>query len=197
MPAKQTSIQKFLKPNHLHAIGLVAAQWSSLELTVIFIIAKLAQLDVASTITLVAPSNFASWLEMLRKLTIQSKEIAWKEPQLVKLSEKMRTLQTARNGVVHAAWMPGQTESNKKWPSVSGIGVPKRGLKILLSIDKTPAQMRALAKAIESAESALVGWQNLRREEPQIKGLLGKLYDLDNPPTNPPTPDSQQQPSQG
>lgn len=190
MPTKQTSIQKFLKPNHLQAIGLVAAQWSSLELTVIFIIAKIAKIDVASTITMVAPSNFASWLEMLRKLTIQSKELSWKEPQLVKLSEKMRTLQTARNGVVHAAWMPGPNESNKRWPSVSGIGIPKRGLKILLSIEKTPAQMRSISKAIEAAESALVSWHNLKREEPRIKGLLGNFYGLGSPPTNQPMPDS-------
>lgn len=191
MRRKRFEIYHALKPGHLTAIGLVAAHWSSLEVMIIGLIARIAEIPTATATIMVSSSNFTTWLEILRKLTIQSKRYAWKEPGLIKLCGKLQKLHTQRNNVVHACWLEGKRLPgliNSALPPIpqelaTGVGVPKRGLKVFIPINLTAAQMRETARMIQEGEQELLSWW----VKPQLTYQLGNstltIPDLQNPPT--------------
>lgn len=166
MSARKLSMQRILKPGHLQAIGLVAAQWNSLELNLLYVILKIANVPLATTTMLAAPAAFASWMDSLRKFAENSPEHKWKTIELLELCKAMQKLHTARNSVVHASWYAEYVGSGiinavrKVDPQgrVQGTGVPKRGTKVFTVIQHSAAEMRAIAKKIQEIESALFLW---------------------------------------
>lgn len=166
MARKKSAIRSALKPAHLQAIGLVAAQWNSLEFFTLWFISKLANIKLGEAIILAAPSNMMGWTQMLQKLARRSEEYSWKTNELKPLCKRMNELQIERNAVVHAFWDKPDYASdlaaiaaNITPPRrVTGVGIPKRGLSIFIDIAKSAAEMRDLAKRIEEAESALFSW---------------------------------------
>jgi len=162
MGREKSRVNKALTRAHLHAIGLVAAHWNSLELMVLYILSELASTPFRTTVALAAPSNFAAWLDMLRRLANRSDEHRWKAGNLRKVCEKLKTLQTARNTVVHAFWHePDSPGLGFATPRATGIGFPKRGLMVMLPIEKSAQEMRDIAKSIAKAERELIAWWGL------------------------------------
>ena len=158
MARSKSHVNLALSRSHLHAIGLVAAHWNTLEIEVLYVMRQLANVPFNIVLALATPSNFAAWLDMLRRLTRESKEHRWKEPQLKKICEKLKGLQTARNSVVHAAWQDTGQGAVKASTVAFGIGFPKRGLRVALEIDKSAAEIRGIAKAIAAADEELLDW---------------------------------------
>jgi hypothetical protein len=151
----------------------VAAQWNSLELVILYILSQLAGLKFSTTVALVAPSNFAAWLDMLRRLAKRSKSHSWKEEDLKGICQKLKTLQTARNSVVHAVWQ--EPEGIGLSNIASGLGFPKRGLSIILEVEKSAADMRSIAKSIEAGERELIAWWS--QQPPTIAlSTVGQMY---------------------
>jgi len=142
-----------------------------------------------------APSNFAAWLDMLRRLTRRNHATAWKDKELVKLCERLKARQTERNAVVHAVWHEPSGIGLAK--TASGFGVPKRGLMVFLEIEKSSAQMRDIAKRIQEAEQELIEWW--AKQQPMTgRGLVAQaMLGAQNPQPTTAKHQTQQTPSQG
>jgi hypothetical protein len=190
MPRQKSAIRKALTPSHLQAIGLVAATWNSLELTLLYLISKMAETRFPTTVAMVSPSNFAAWLDMLRRLTRRSKEHSWKEKELVKICERMKSRHTERNAVVHAVW--GEQSGIGLAKTASGFGMPKRGLTVFLEIEKTSAEMRAIAKRILEVEQELIGWYAKQQPMTTLQRLSQGLLAVQNHQPSSATRQSQQ-----
>lgn len=202
MAKAPSEIRLALKPAHLHAIGLVAAQWSSLEINVLLAISIIGKIHIAKVFAIAPFSDLPSWLMMLRRL-IDHAEDKWKEPLLIDISNKIEKLRKKRNSVVHAAWsFPTEKLSNLLDPSMprelaSGIGVPKRGLKSMIAVEMTPKQIRAIAKEIEVVQQEFRDWMAVIPTKRQRLLFAQALKDHRSPLTMPDMPQTQHLPSLG
>lgn len=202
MAKAPSEIRLALKPAHLHAIGLVAAQWSSLEINVLFAISIIGKIHLAKVFAIAPFSDLPSWLMMLRRL-IDHAEDKWKEPLLIDISNKIEKLRKKRNSVVHAAWsFPGEKLSNLLDPQMprevaSGTGIPKRGLKSVIAVEMTPKQIRAIAKEIEEVQQELREWMAVIPTKRQRLLFAQALRDHQSPLTMPDMPQTQHLPSLG
>jgi hypothetical protein len=185
MRKRKTEVQKILKPAHLQAIGLVAAQWNSLELSALIVLSEIAKINLAHTIIMAGASNIAGSLEMLKKVVKFSTDLNWKLKELEQIADKIQKLQTRRNAVVHACWQDSSpiiasAMAGKKIipDKAKGTGIPKRGMKILIDVIQSAEEMRDLAREIEDAQSELVLWK-LRQQAPL--SLLKLAQALQNP----------------
>ena len=217
MPRKKSQVRKALSDAHLKAIGTVAASWSSMEMTILYTMTKVANIPFQTTIILAGPSNLAAWSDMLKKLCDSTIKFRWNSKKLATLLEKIKKLSTERNNVVHASWSPDTADQptgllwtpppNTNTPKIAkGMGVPKRGKNILIAVEKTAAEIRDVAKKIEATEQELFAW--LVQTPPKHVQLALELESqaARNPQTSPntlrnllspspgllgPTPDSQ------
>ena len=55
--ARKTHMQRIMRPAHLYGIGLVAAQWSSLEMALLSIMGSVAAADFVTVVTMAGPAN--------------------------------------------------------------------------------------------------------------------------------------------
>ena len=196
MPRKKSQVRKALTDSHLKAIGTVAASWSSLEMSILYIMAKIASIPFQTALILAGPSNLAAWSDMLKKLCGQATRYGWNEKKLSSLLEKIKKLSSERNNVVHASWSPETNNqqtgllwippTNAQPPKIAkGLGVPKRGKSVLISVEKTAADIRDVAKKIEATEQELFVWLAQTPPRHVQLALALEAQGRQNPPTNP------------
>ncbi|TKS58241.1 MAG: hypothetical protein EWM72_03133 [Nitrospira sp.] len=188
MPKSSSPLSTSLTRSHLEAIGSVAAQWSSLESSMISAICKVAATNLHVTVVLAGPSAFASWVDMLIVFARSSEDHKHKEKMLDSLCHLLLKLQRLRNYIVHASWMdqkrgigliarvmdPGITSAKDK---AKGIGIPKRGRDVLVFVHWTAPQMRAVAKLIEKARLMLVELSHRQKPTSPQERLAHALMD--------------------
>lgn len=180
--AKKSAVSKALSPAHLQAIGKVAASWSDLELIMVAIISRLAEIPIRKGLILVGPSNITVWMEIIEKLSELSDENSFKVDKLKPIFAKIKILQTQRNSIVHASWSTQESigmlaipiEVTSTMPAL-GLGVPKRGKKSVVEIKFTSAEMRAIAKNIANVESAMLEWLVLKNSKAPQKLVANAL----------------------
>lgn len=172
MPKEKSPVHKALRQTHLRAIGKVAASWSSLEVTVLFVIARLLGITTEKAVAVCGSQNMAAWCDAVKKITGQPKssvnKLAPVDARLNAVCKELLRLQTQRNNIIHAYWTPNETmalsgllsEYVKPKPGerASGIGMPKRGHEIFRSINLTPKEMLKVAADIEKVEQEFLSW---------------------------------------
>lgn len=167
MSKRKWALSRKLTRPHLEAIGRVTAEWSLLEIAILYALAETGGVKITSTIVLAAPSAFASWVDMLAIFS-RRPEQKHKEDAFAEICKLLLKLQKLRNYIVHATW-----EDRKKTSGLighlinpdlvvelpreiaKGYGVPKRGRDILIDVTWTVSQMRHVARLIEESRSML------------------------------------------
>lgn len=204
MGRKKTELYRVLKPGHLQAIGLVAAQWSLLELRVLSAIATISNVSLATAIILAGPSHFPTWMDMLRRLTILFPTVPQIDSRINRIKKKFEEVAQKRNQVVHAAWMqePPKGLLSIGWDKpkliATGTGLPKSGKNIVIPLQMTAADIREIRREIEEAEKEFVAWLNQRIEWTRRLSLAQALLaNPNNPSANQNMPRNQLPPSHG
>lgn len=203
MPRKKSRIYQTLKPSHLQAIGRVAAEWSGLEFMFQSLIASVAEFDPFKSLVVTKAASINDWKTMLRTLVQIEYKDATADKELDTLYRKISKLQLDRNSIVHTHWNyksigeglfatpipPGEI--------ASGLGIPKRGSKVVVPVDKSAAQMRQCAKDIETAKARLFEIvRDARRRALRRKRNVPGLLDFPiQGQTNQGKPDTQPTPS--
>lgn len=175
MARKKNEVLKALRETHIRAIGKVAAQWSVLEITILFVIAKVLNVEFRDAVAVCGSQNATAWCDMLKKLTKESKSTgAPKRTVLDNICQTISELQTKRNDIVHGYWHPrkevatgllGLPLNPSKPPELaSGIVVPKRGVAVFRQIEMTPSEMLKTANEIAKAERELFDWYSQRQK---------------------------------
>lgn len=195
MPRKKSLIFHALKPSHLQAIGRVAAEWSKLEMVFQFKIAEVAGIDPIKTLILTKSGNIGTWMKMLRNMIshVYPNDTNVQD-DLEKLCKTINNLQNDRNTIVHSVWTPQTIQTGLRagmfgsaLDPAAGLKLPKRGKHIITNIIKTAAEMRKIAKAIESATSELIQITSEAQQRALRRITLAKtLKQL--PPHQPPNP---------
>ena len=156
MARKKSDIRAALTKSHLHAIGLVAAEWSLLEFYILFIISRMSETKLVTTTIMSGSGNVAGWLEMIQKFADRNTDYAPGIAKLKAVCKSIKSLQTERNNIVHACWLSSSTRNYLD--KASGFGIPKRGKQTYIPVDKSAPEMRDAAKRIAAAQSALLSW---------------------------------------
>lgn len=169
MAKQKNEILKALRDTHLRAIGKVAAQWSALEITILFVISKALNVSFTQATIVCGSQNASAWCDMLKKLTNESKG-----SELATVCKTIEDLQSKRNNIVHAYWHPRQEVANglfglnitpQKPPILArGIGVPKRGKEIFRQFEYAPQDILKVANEIAKAERSLFDWHSQRQK---------------------------------
>ncbi len=155
---KKEVIRKALTDAHLLAIGRVAANWSYLEMQLRFEITTLAGLTSDVGFAMLAPLGFPQWLELVDFFLVRSPALFAREGEWKKLRKEINDLRVERNDVVHAFWRVPQptglidsvmTGSPRR--VAKGVNVSKGILKEMKKLERTPAEIRDLAKRIRRA----------------------------------------------
>lgn len=185
--ASKEYVLRALSDSHLRAIGKVAAQWSSLETTMLRAIADVASIEFETLLLFVGSSGTKTWTELLIALSGEGKKSL-----LSTLCHEINELYAMRNQIVHCDWKPpikltpGMgllgatfTDPPKATERATGTGIKKRSAQPLVPIAFTAREMLAVAKQIAAAERDLLGWKRLwtsERLKEHVRGLsLGLL----------------------
>lgn len=175
MPAPKKPVLKVLSDSHLRAIGMVAANWSRLEVTFLWVIARVAEIEFKDAAILAGAQNAMSWCDMLQKLTAPPENVQQhlkiaKTP-LDAIRKKVETLQRERNNIVHSFWLDPDASKRgglldlgikvrpKAGQKASGTGIPKRGGKVFLKASYNAKEMLSVAKQIQDLEDELLAWE--------------------------------------
>lgn len=193
--ASKDYVLRALSDRHLRAIGKVAAQWSSLEFAILRCISDIAGIDHKTSLVMIAAQGFPSWCELLKALsgdvTPKPKPRMNTPTELESLVTLMLGLHKHRNNIIHCSWSapygitPGMgligmysLPTPKAHEKATGIGLKKRERDPMFPIEYSASDMLAIAKRIDRAESALLGWRRrwiAAREQEASKGILGGL----------------------
>jgi hypothetical protein len=155
VPPPRSRALRTLSTQHFINIGLVAAEWANLELTIQLAIHHLAGIPRDIGFILTKPCSPASWCDSLIALAHMLPEHQEKENPLRRFAQVVNDLAAERANVVHSAW------TDRIEDVVSGIGLPKKGRKPTLDIKMSPKEMRAIAERILDARDGLmkiIGW---------------------------------------
>jgi hypothetical protein len=191
----KNSILSALSDSHLRAIGKVAAQWSALELTMMYCISRITGSTIKQAVILTGSQNVASWCDMLKKLTEDSKPFTGKATELDRICKQIIDIQSERNAVVHTAWHPrvaligllgSPTElvRIKSKEQASGVGVPKRGTQVYKDVAYSAPEMIRVAKDIQAAETDLFAWMQKRPKTPPRQSAIRALSEIHPPVKN-------------
>lgn len=158
---EKTSVQNILRPEHLHAIGLVAAQWSAYELSVLHVLANVADNSIEDVLTL---TNYAS-THVIHE--ILSKYVGKKDKIFKGIMDNANGLRLERNAIVHSVWYIPSFEggllslASAKAPEIAvGFGLVKSKTNSIVRY--TPDEMFAVAKKIDDLETSLLVWHRER-----------------------------------
>lgn len=181
MAPPKKRIHEALSPAHLKAIGRVAAQWSSLELTLIWVLSKVTDIPLSTMLLLVGSQSTKQWCDMLIKITRDSKNfhsILARGPKPVQteldiLCAEIEDLRPLRNQIVHATWDPptvriGRLKAKDK---AEGTGI-KRNAGMLNVFQYSSLEMLKIANRIEAVEQAAFDWLNLRKKRLRLAAAL-------------------------
>ena len=148
-------------------------------------------------VTMCAPLALHATTDVLMRFARANEDHAEKEKELNKLCERLKTLYTLRNNVVHALWlMPPSATGLASLLSpytaphdiATGVGVPKKGRKITIPLSMTAAQIRDVARQIGEAERALYELTHQPTPTSKRKARARALMAPPSPQPNPATP---------
>ena len=169
-----------------------------MEFEVVNGISVISGIKPFNTVVMAHPASFAGWLDMLVIFTRESVAHKFKLEKLEKHCEHLRTLLAERNSVVHAVWQRGETGpleavmlAGKTPMRAKAMGIPKRGRKVIVLFDKTPAEIRKISSRIVKARAKLRGlvYRQRRASKKTLFGIgLAEPQGLSSPamPTMPP-----------
>jgi hypothetical protein len=192
MAPPKKAVLSALGNSHLRAIGMVAAEWSNLEVSILWTVSRVFGIKMSQAVILAGAQNATAWCDMLRKET--NPPVIPGKPQeqtkLDKIADKVTKLLTLRNNVVHTAWheqaeyglIYGEAadalnarSSRPKLKSThkaTGTGIPKRGNKLFIDTSLTAAEIIALANRIAAVEQELFVWKRQRDRTNRLAELL-------------------------
>lgn len=184
--ASKDHVLRALSGSHLRAIGKVAAQWSSLETSVLSAISDISQVSHHTVLVMIGTQGFRQWFEILRAV---SGEHLLKRPKpLGALWSKIEPLQKRRNEVVHCNWMapisltPGigllgasYLPTPAAHEQARGYGISRSKAAPVMPIAFSAREMLSVAREIEAAERALNAWLRQWKKTRPIKGGRGLL----------------------
>lgn len=175
MPAQKKPVLKALSDSHLRAIGMVAANWSRLEVTFLWVIARVVGIDFRNAVILAGAQNAMSWCDMLQKLTAppegEQQHIKRVKTPLDAIRKEVETLQKERNNIVHSFWLDPNAKMHggllglglevrpKADRKASGTGIPKRGARVFLKASYDAKEMLGVATQIQKLEEDLLAWE--------------------------------------
>lgn len=155
----KTSVQEILRPSHLEAIGLVAAQWNSFELMTLHVLSKVTNNSFHNLLILINHAPINKWLEMLSSL------IGDKDEELKKIIKTADELRIHRNNIVHSVWDDSRfkkgllSDLETEPPDLAvGFGLSKSKKKLILKTQYTSNEMIAIAKQIDDLETSIISW---------------------------------------
>lgn len=193
MSALKKPVLKALSDSHLRAIGMVAAHWAQLEVTLLWIVSRVCKIELKQAVVLAGAQNATAWCEMLRKLTSPVQEVGKPKIRMPidPICETVQTLLKERNNIVHTAWYDARDFTvglinfvdvrPKATQKARGAGIPKRGSKIFLETSYTARERLKVASEIQAVERSLFGWWDQRQK-------VSRLAELQRNPSSPPTP---------
>lgn len=200
MPRLKAEIYRALKPAHLQAIGRVAAEWSGLELMFQILIPNVAEFDPYKCVMITKAAGIRDWQNMLRALIEHEYHDTSADKALVALYNKIDKLQKERNDIVHTSWdykviEEGLLKGTPIPPGdiASGIGIPKRGKQGPVTVRKSAAEMRRVAKEIDDARISLyaivrAAKQRASKRRPLVQALMESANRGQPNPGTPHTP---------
>lgn len=142
---------------HLHAIGLVAAEWAALEESVHSAIFRISGVDYQKLAILTYRLGASTLMDILIRFVDASPEFRPRKPTLKKLLDCIiDPLRMQRNDIVHTAWYAVQTWNvggggSLSTPKPTAYGNAKRRSGEQKHVEFTPKQMRTVAKQINHA----------------------------------------------
>lgn len=188
MPRPRKSlIRSQLSRSHLEAIGQVCAEWSALEIRLINGIARLTDVPVLKTILLAGPATLDSWLDMIMVSVKTSPSHFISVDAFNDVNRLIQKLRTLRNHAVHASWNVRSRGSDlgllgtvvlidvRHDDYAEGLGIPKRGQEVLISVRWTAKQLRQVADLIREAGRIFSGLVDRRlpaSDKEQIAHML-------------------------
>lgn len=181
MANQKLAISKNLSVAHLRAIGAVAATWSNLESTLLFMIADFAEVDAYKTISLIGPNGFGAWLDILYRIADSSTKHRFRVDTFNVIAKRLNDAHAKRNTVVHADWYGEKRGILSEQTRLTGshqakaMAIRKRGKETAKSLKYTADEIVAIAKEIEDAQLALVLWG---RQKPSAQSQLPALLSL-------------------
>jgi hypothetical protein len=163
----KSSVKDRVTKSHVMAIGYVALEWSRAEVAMLECLSSISKVHVENVIVFAGPSNFASWVDMLIVQCRLSEENRFKEDLFEEVCGLLKKLQTLRNYIVHAAWLPQKRSKGilggvinpgiqSAQDKARGFGIPKRGRDILIHVYWTAPQMRTVSKLTSKARELLI-----------------------------------------
>ena len=184
VPAK--SVLKALGDSHLRAIGLVAAQWAELEMSVVWVLSRIADISLSKAVILAGAQNAVAWIDMIKKISygIQQEGQPKIKTAIDPISKEIADLLKLRNDIVHTSWnQPSSTaglldiegKPNTRPRAAlraEGIGIPKRGSKVFSRTSLNTREMLKIATRIQEVEQTLFLWWNQRQKTNRLTELL-------------------------
>jgi hypothetical protein len=179
-------VLRALGDSHLRAIGMVAAQWSSLEFSLLWVLSQEFKIKPSEAVILAGAQNAAAWCEMLRKQTNPPHKLGAQKrlSSIDKLALEVGKLLKLRNDIVHTAWdaprvgiISGVMADRKRLKAsdkATGSGIPKRGSKLFTDTDFTATEMIAVATRIAKVEQDMLVWLDRRSQPNRLLNLLQK-----------------------
>jgi len=146
------------------------------------LIAQVSGLEAYKALILTKSAGIRSWQEMLSQLIETQYHDATTLHKLKGLYKRIDELGTERNSIVHAAWRIHEVkEGLRKGAALPpqehalGLGIPKRGKNIVTDVVKTAAEMRLVAKKIQTAREQLLDIVNSAMQKGKSRNALAKL----------------------
>lgn len=195
MARPKAEVRKALSDAHLKAIGMVAANWSALEFTLMFLVAQESGTTTNKTFTLIAGNGINSWLQVLeRLLENDGKGWKWQTLKTAGLLKSLQDLQTHRNNIVHAVWNVPEPLNKLAQLVLQKVNLPppvqaqglgfKKGRSTVI-IQYTAADMRSVAKQIAGMREELLKWAAKPAPTDKTKLMIQALRDYGTQPTEP------------
>lgn len=166
---KKLLSEKWLKPEHLQAIGMVSVEWSYLEHVVSEAIWDYAYIDHIHGRCVTSHMSVPMRLDVLKSLFFEHFGDSEQYKKLSTLVEKVKNVAGERNKIAHASWFESE---NVLGNTVTMATIKARGKLVMKLTDVNAEQIRQIADSIEDVGNQLA-------------------YFAD---TNPPPPSSEQKP---
>jgi len=161
MARRKPAVYQALSRAHLEGIGRVAATWNRLEQTIMFAIYEVGGVDTAKFSAVLATTGFGTYLLVLKRFVAMSKEHKSNKTAFNQLCEWISVLYGRRNEIVHTHWRDKSGLALFLDPSLAnskiarGLSYEKRKLGWVTDVAITAAEMRLVARDMDSVQAAL------------------------------------------
>jgi hypothetical protein len=153
--------EHYLTPEHMRCIGLVAAEWSLLELNLRWEISAILGLRGATSVTALTGGAGAQALALaIRNLLDQGHLVEEQATPLRAAMTRVGDLTPLRNEIVHTAWLtailPAGSAQIFAAPKIAAVGTFSGGKrKTMKTVEYTRKQMRQVALDIQEIRYAI------------------------------------------